>query len=183
MLTSRPTTSKVDSPFRLPVACVPCHSPDMRMIRRYSNRKLYDTQDSHYVTLAQIAALVALARRSGSLARKAAKTLLPPRWLRSSSRRRRTSSRCRLEGCARSSSPGCRSSRCGAPRLPELFQEPHPQQPQRHAKPHRHQNLVTRQGTANILAKTNRACAANSSLLLHGRRSRSLRPSLTASHE
>ena len=30
----------------------------MRMIRRYSNRKLYDTQDSHYVTLAQIATLV-----------------------------------------------------------------------------------------------------------------------------
>ena len=30
----------------------------MRMIRRYSNRKLYDTQDSHYVTLAQIAALI-----------------------------------------------------------------------------------------------------------------------------
>ena len=30
----------------------------MRMIRRYSNRKLYDTQDSHYVALAQIAALI-----------------------------------------------------------------------------------------------------------------------------
>jgi polyhydroxyalkanoate synthesis repressor PhaR len=28
------------------------------MIRRYSNRKLYDTQDSHYVTLAQTAALI-----------------------------------------------------------------------------------------------------------------------------
>jgi polyhydroxyalkanoate synthesis repressor PhaR len=30
----------------------------MRMIRRYSNRKLYDTQDSHYVTLAQIAKII-----------------------------------------------------------------------------------------------------------------------------
>lgn len=30
----------------------------MRMIRRYSNRKLYDTQDSHYVALPQIAALI-----------------------------------------------------------------------------------------------------------------------------
>ena len=30
----------------------------MRTIRRYSNRKLYDTQDSHYVTLAQIAAII-----------------------------------------------------------------------------------------------------------------------------
>jgi len=28
------------------------------MIRRYSNRKLYDTHDSHYVALAQIAALI-----------------------------------------------------------------------------------------------------------------------------
>jgi polyhydroxyalkanoate synthesis repressor PhaR len=30
----------------------------MRTIRRYSNRKLYDTQTSHYVTLAQIAAII-----------------------------------------------------------------------------------------------------------------------------
>ena len=30
----------------------------MRTIRRYSNRKLYDTQASHYVTLAQIAAMI-----------------------------------------------------------------------------------------------------------------------------
>jgi polyhydroxyalkanoate synthesis repressor PhaR len=30
----------------------------MRTIRRYSNRKLYDTVDSHYVTLQQIAALI-----------------------------------------------------------------------------------------------------------------------------
>lgn len=30
----------------------------MRTIRRYSNRKLYDTVDSHYVTLEQIAALI-----------------------------------------------------------------------------------------------------------------------------
>ena len=30
----------------------------MRIIRRYSNRKLYDTQDSHYVTLAQVAAII-----------------------------------------------------------------------------------------------------------------------------
>jgi polyhydroxyalkanoate synthesis repressor PhaR len=30
----------------------------MRTIRRYSNRKLYDTQESHYVTLAQIAAII-----------------------------------------------------------------------------------------------------------------------------
>jgi polyhydroxyalkanoate synthesis repressor PhaR len=30
----------------------------MRTIRRYNNRKLYDTQDSHYVTLPQIAALI-----------------------------------------------------------------------------------------------------------------------------
>ena len=30
----------------------------MRTIRRYSNRKLYDTQASHYVTLAQIAAII-----------------------------------------------------------------------------------------------------------------------------
>ena len=30
----------------------------MRTIRRYSNRKLYDTQDSHYVTLAQVAAII-----------------------------------------------------------------------------------------------------------------------------
>ena len=29
-----------------------------RTIRRYSNRKLYDTMDSHYVTLAQIAGLI-----------------------------------------------------------------------------------------------------------------------------
>lgn len=30
----------------------------MRTIRRYSNRKLYDTQDSHYVALAQVAAFI-----------------------------------------------------------------------------------------------------------------------------
>jgi len=30
----------------------------MRSIRRYTNRKLYDTQDSHYVTLAQLAVLI-----------------------------------------------------------------------------------------------------------------------------
>ena len=30
----------------------------MRTIRRYSNRKLYDTHESHYVTLAQIAAII-----------------------------------------------------------------------------------------------------------------------------
>jgi polyhydroxyalkanoate synthesis repressor PhaR len=30
----------------------------MRLIRRYSNRKLYDTQDSHYVTLTQVAAMI-----------------------------------------------------------------------------------------------------------------------------
>jgi polyhydroxyalkanoate synthesis repressor PhaR len=30
----------------------------MRTIRRYSNRKLYDNVDSHYVTLQQIAALI-----------------------------------------------------------------------------------------------------------------------------
>jgi polyhydroxyalkanoate synthesis repressor PhaR len=30
----------------------------MRTIRRYSNRKLYDSKDSHYVTLAQIADLI-----------------------------------------------------------------------------------------------------------------------------
>jgi polyhydroxyalkanoate synthesis repressor PhaR len=30
----------------------------MRNIKRYSNRKLYDTQDSRYVTLQQIAVLV-----------------------------------------------------------------------------------------------------------------------------
>ncbi len=30
----------------------------MRTIKRYSNRKLYDTQDSHYVTLSQIAGLI-----------------------------------------------------------------------------------------------------------------------------
>ncbi len=30
----------------------------MRTIRRYANRKLYDTQESHYITLAQIAAII-----------------------------------------------------------------------------------------------------------------------------
>jgi len=30
----------------------------MRTIKRYSNRKLYDTQESHYVTLQQIAGLI-----------------------------------------------------------------------------------------------------------------------------
>jgi polyhydroxyalkanoate synthesis repressor PhaR len=30
----------------------------MRTIRRYSNRKLYDTQESHYVNLQQIADLI-----------------------------------------------------------------------------------------------------------------------------
>ena len=30
----------------------------MRTIKRYSNRKLYDTKDSHYVTLPQIAAII-----------------------------------------------------------------------------------------------------------------------------
>jgi polyhydroxyalkanoate synthesis repressor PhaR len=30
----------------------------MRTIRRYSNRKLYDIKESHYVTLVQVAALV-----------------------------------------------------------------------------------------------------------------------------
>ncbi len=29
-----------------------------RIIKRYSNRKLYDTQDSHYVTLTKLAELV-----------------------------------------------------------------------------------------------------------------------------
>jgi polyhydroxyalkanoate synthesis repressor PhaR len=30
----------------------------MRTIKRYSNRKLYDTQESRYVTLSQIAAII-----------------------------------------------------------------------------------------------------------------------------
>lgn len=30
----------------------------MRTIKRYSNRKLYDLKDSHYVTLAQVAAII-----------------------------------------------------------------------------------------------------------------------------
>ena len=30
----------------------------MRMIRRYSNRKLYDTEQSHYVTLVDLAKLI-----------------------------------------------------------------------------------------------------------------------------
>jgi polyhydroxyalkanoate synthesis repressor PhaR len=30
----------------------------MRTIRRYPNRKLYDTKESHYVTLAQVAAII-----------------------------------------------------------------------------------------------------------------------------
>lgn len=29
-----------------------------RIIKRYSNRKLYDTQDSHYVTLGKVAELI-----------------------------------------------------------------------------------------------------------------------------
>jgi polyhydroxyalkanoate synthesis repressor PhaR len=29
-----------------------------RIIKRYSNRKLYDTQDSHYVTLAKVAEII-----------------------------------------------------------------------------------------------------------------------------
>jgi polyhydroxyalkanoate synthesis repressor PhaR len=37
-------------------------APDVRIIKRYSNRKLYDTQSSRYVTLPQIADMV----RSGS---------------------------------------------------------------------------------------------------------------------
>jgi polyhydroxyalkanoate synthesis repressor PhaR len=42
----------------------------MRTIRRYSNRKLYDTQLSHYVTLPQIAELI----RSGEEIRVIDKT-------------------------------------------------------------------------------------------------------------
>ncbi|MBN2559498.1 MAG: polyhydroxyalkanoate synthesis regulator DNA-binding domain-containing protein [Phycisphaerae bacterium] len=30
----------------------------MRTIKRYSNRKLYDTAESHYVTLAQLAVII-----------------------------------------------------------------------------------------------------------------------------
>ena len=30
----------------------------MRIIRRYNNRKLYDTNESHYVTLPQLAAII-----------------------------------------------------------------------------------------------------------------------------
>src|SRR5450759_1830 len=30
----------------------------MRTIRRYSNRKLYDTKESHYVTMGQVAAII-----------------------------------------------------------------------------------------------------------------------------
>jgi len=30
----------------------------MRTIRRYANRKLYDTKESHYVTLAEVAAII-----------------------------------------------------------------------------------------------------------------------------
>jgi polyhydroxyalkanoate synthesis repressor PhaR len=43
---------------RLPAGQALCHHSLMRTIRRYSNRKLYDTQDSHYVTLAQITAII-----------------------------------------------------------------------------------------------------------------------------
>ena len=43
--------------FSLSVKFV-AYSPTMRIIRRYSNRKLYDTQESHYVTLSQVAGLV-----------------------------------------------------------------------------------------------------------------------------
>ena len=47
-----------DTPFWA-VQGRPWHHPDtMRLIRRYSNRKLYDTQKSHYVTLAQVAAFI-----------------------------------------------------------------------------------------------------------------------------
>jgi polyhydroxyalkanoate synthesis repressor PhaR len=35
-----------------------CHSASMRTIRRYSNRKLYDSTESHYVTLNQICDLI-----------------------------------------------------------------------------------------------------------------------------
>jgi len=44
--------------FTLAVGRAPCHPSPMRTIRRYSNRKLYDTQESHYVTLAQIATII-----------------------------------------------------------------------------------------------------------------------------
>jgi polyhydroxyalkanoate synthesis repressor PhaR len=43
--------------FSLSVKFV-AYSATMRIIRRYSNRKLYDTQESHYVTLSQVAGLV-----------------------------------------------------------------------------------------------------------------------------
>jgi polyhydroxyalkanoate synthesis repressor PhaR len=53
-------------PFR---AKFVAYSVIMRIIRRYSNRKLYDTQESHYVTLSQVATLV----RSGEEIRVIAK--------------------------------------------------------------------------------------------------------------
>ena len=39
----------------------------VRVIKRYSNRKLYDTKDSRYVTLLQIAGMV----RTGKISRAA----------------------------------------------------------------------------------------------------------------
>lgn len=35
-----------------------CNPLGMRIIRRYANRKLYDTQESHYVTLTDVAKLI-----------------------------------------------------------------------------------------------------------------------------
>ena len=49
--------SKPEAP---PAQAAPAESPDRarRVIKRYSNRKLYDTKDSRYVTLLQIAEMV-----------------------------------------------------------------------------------------------------------------------------
>jgi polyhydroxyalkanoate synthesis repressor PhaR len=55
------TTARRGTAFGSPFACAPFRGilrGTVRTIRRYSNRKLYDLQDSHYVKLEQLAAII-----------------------------------------------------------------------------------------------------------------------------
>jgi len=81
-----------------------------RTIKRYSNRKLYDTQDSHYVTLQQIAGLI----RNGDEIRVIDKTTqqdLTAATMAQIIFEERNGPRLPVEGLAASSAADCRPTR------------------------------------------------------------------------
>jgi hypothetical protein len=74
-----------------------------KVIKRYTNRKLYDTVESRYVTLDEIAEMVKQNVEVKIVDNRTRKISPQSRWRRSSSRKRRRRTRCPCRCCARSS--------------------------------------------------------------------------------